>query len=325
MKNKFLTSVSTAALVTLLAGCSSADAETTGEGDDLTTIRYAYYDTGGAAAISYLPQILADNEEIQEKHGIQLEAVPYKNPSAIYADLIQGNVDVVSTGPLVAAANAAQGAPISIIGTVATTSAGIISDGKPWTKEDLEGSRLAGFGQGTIEPVQSWIHENWDLEEGKDYEFLPAQSNADAVGQIAAGTADYAVAWEPHILASLQMFPELENVATSEDLTPEDHEAWQFVLVGNRDSFDEETAEKLRAAYTDAVEYLHDNTDEIDELAVENGAEAGLLKQSVEEERIDMRVLPVDEVKQDIMNDFEWLVNDGHLAEVPGEEIYTVD
>ena len=166
-----------AALALTACGGGSDSAPT---GDQVKTIKWGYYDTGGAAAISYISQVIAAHPEIQEKHGLKLTAVPYKNVQELYTDIAQGRVDLMSGGLATMAAANAQGAPIITFGGLAPTSTTIVGKHKEWTKEALTGSRITGMNSATWELCAAWIEKNWGLKAGTDYTYLPAQSNAGA-------------------------------------------------------------------------------------------------------------------------------------------------
>ena len=310
-------SVSIVAL-SLLVACGSAKAS-----DDESTIRFGYYDTGGAAVSSYVPQVLAKQHEIQEKHEIKVEAVPYKNVQALYTYLNRKRVHVASSGIADAAGSANQGAPISMLCTVAPTSISIVSKDFEWSPESLRGKRITGFGQAAIDLLQAWILENWGMKEGEDYEFLPAQANSSAISQVVTGSADFAMAWQPHVADGLDKFPELNEVATPTDLVPGGARSWQFVLIGNTEKFDEATASRFRSAVKDTTDYIKENVDEVDKMATENKAPEGLLKKSVVENKVSLEVLPIEgKVRDEINADFEYLINLGRLNGLPEESLY---
>src|SRR5699024_576360 len=114
---------------------------------------------------------LEENDELQDQYGIDFNLEVYTNLQSLYTDLSQGRIDGVSAGPVSMASNAAQGAPLRIGGTIARSTAGILSDGKAWTAEDLQGSRLvAPTGTATWSEVENQIEESLGLVAGEDYE-----------------------------------------------------------------------------------------------------------------------------------------------------------
>ena len=99
----------------------------------------------GTGVVGLVGQVIADHPDIQEANGIELTLSGYDSLDALYTDLARKRVDVVSAGPSAAAAMAVQGAPVRIVGTLSPTSVAILSDGRPWSAEDLEGSRIAAM------------------------------------------------------------------------------------------------------------------------------------------------------------------------------------
>lgn len=316
-----LTVIATATLITSAAtvGVSPASASTP-PGPPIE-IEWGNWERG-TGVVGLVGRVIHDHPEIQEANGIELELSPYDSLDALYTDLARKRVDVVSAGPSAAAAMAVQGAPVRIVGGLAPTSVSILSDGTEWSSENLEGARIAAMSStSTWKLLQAWISESFGLEPGDGYELVTSPDNAGAITQVAAGTADFAMAWEPHATLATDRFDNVQIVAGPDDLSPQET-SWQFSITVTED-VDTEGATRLMGAVADAVDWMNENPAEVDALAVEFGLEAGVAEHALTEGLVGLDAqLMSDEVEASLRVDFESLVRVGGLESMPDDSFF---
>lgn len=281
---------------------------------------------GGTGVVGLIGDIIDRNPDIQDANGIALELKPYDSLDSLYTDLARQRIDVMSAGSSAAAAMAVQGAPVRIVGGLAPTSVAVVSNGKSWSADELEGSRIAAMSStATWRLLEAWIADEFGLRAGEDYELVTASNNAGAVAQVAAGTADFAMAWEPHATLGSTTFEDVTIVATAADLVPGDGVSWQFSIVVT-DNVSPEAAAALMGAVSDAVDWMMANADEADAMAVEFGLEPGLAEQALTEGLVTFDARPIDEeMAGELRADFELLVEFGGLEAMPPDSFYSLN
>lgn len=300
------------ALTLALAPASATYAE-----DTLSEFRL-----GGARGTTSLFPLIAKEQGFDRRHGLDLRYFMHKQFGTIYTELLTGANQAATPSPDGLATLALQGGPVHIAATMAQDSTVLLGRGSTIAGEaDLRGKRVAAIvSSGSWKQFQARIQERFGLEAGKDYEIINAQDLAQGVAQVVAGTADYAMGWEPSVTAALNQDGALNIALGSQDLLPEGDVAWQFV-VGVRDDVPAEIEDKLIAVLADAVKWMNENPDEADAIAVrELGYTAGVIKTILAEGRQVFDVMPINEKSaREIEGQLQALVNAGGLKALPGE------
>lgn len=308
----------------LLVGCSpSADTNGAPKGDssdsaaDVISINYGSWQPGAPAVSNMWTKFLAADAELQAKHGIEFVDTNYTALDALYTDLAQGRVQGVSAAPSSMARQASQGAPVRMASTAARSTAAILSSGKAWTAEDLRGARLvAPTSTGTWADVELAIEDTLGVKPG-EYELVSSQDLAGAVTQLAAGTADYAMTWGEYIVNALDSYPNIKVVATPADLAGNGKPFWQF-SISLHDSVSDEGAKRLAAAAAEVADWMMENPDEVEALAVEQGQNPGVARSMIADgiQTFDFRPLD-DEIRKELTANFDALIAAGKLEAQP--------
>jgi len=276
---------------------------------------------GGAKGTTSLFPLIAKEQGFDRRHGLDLEYFMHKQFGTIYTELLTGANYAATPSPDGLATLALQGGPVHIAATMAQDSTVLLGRGDVIKDEaDLRGKRVAAIvSSGSWKQFQARIQERYGLEAGKDYEIINAQDLAQGVAQVVAGTANFAMGWEPSVTAALNQDSSLNIALSSQNLLPEGDVAWQFV-VGVRDDVPVEIEDKLVAVLADAVKWMNENPDKADEIAVkELGYGAGVIKTILVKHRQVFEVRPLDERSaREIEGQLQALVKAGGLKSLPG-------
>lgn len=325
MKKRLFAPLAIAATVALVgAGCGSDDESGAGGGGGDSSITVGQWRPGPLASTSLVSKLLADNSELETEHDVDVSVEYYTNLQALYTDLARGRVDVVVGGSEAFASSAIQGAPISIAGTLSRSNAAILSDGEEFTTDTLRGARMvAPSTTGTWAAVQLEIEELTGLVANEDYEVVNGESPTGSIQQLAAGTADFAMSWGEAIAAAEPLFPNVEVVADSEALAIDDKPFIQFVVAMNTDNIDPEVAGRLMAAYSDQVDWIEENPDAVEVVAVEEGNTEGLILEMIEAGRSNFDVKPFPGPEADeLRTTLQRMADAGVIAKVPDDAFF---
>lgn len=205
-------------------------------------------DLGGVPLIA-----LAQDKEVQAKHGIEVSLTLYPTIPAIWTAFTAGEFDILPGGPGGFAAFAAKGGPVRVISTYATSNANLVGKmDKIETADGLRGKRVTAPVGGLWKLTAAQIEAKFGLEVG-DYELIPVPTMLSGITQVLAGTADLAMGWEPDTTRVLLTYPDLKIALQSADLRPADEVTHIQVLVAY-DHVTDTAAEKFTAALSDVME-----------------------------------------------------------------------
>lgn len=283
-----------------------------------------YVPSEASSVVSMPLLFLQQRKDIQNKYNIELQVEGYSNLNALYTDMARGRLDAQLTGPAPLAAVAAKGAPIAIAGTLARISHVILSNGKPWTRDALKGSRLV-----TQSASSSWkvmnaiIQRNFDLRADKDYEVVNSDSTAAAAIQVATGSADYAVVRAEQVLLATKKYKNLKIVADAEALGRVKGTAdWGYLVAYNTKNLKYEQAARLVAAMAEVAEWMKAHPDDVDALAVKEGQEKGIAREFLTSGAVRLSILPPSAAREELTGDFELLKSTGYLEAQPPASVF---
>ena len=208
------------------------------------------------------------------------------------------------------AAFAAKGAPVRIIATYATANADLISKGgKIASADDLKGKRVTAPVGGLWKLTAAQIKEKFGLDAGDGYELIPVPNMLAGVTQVLAGTADFAMGWEPDTTRVLATYPDLKVALQSADMRPQGEPTHIQVVTGYNRVTDS-AAEKFTNALSEAVQRVRADPKAAEELfwkvtGADSGDQKGVFASAVGSGRynLDVHKLTADEkalIKSDI-------------------------
>lgn len=302
-----------------LSACSSG-----GDSSDTDSIVFGQWNAGQVSVTSLTAHNLAENEELQQKYGLDVDFQEYTNLQALYTDLARGRVDAVVGAPDSFASSAAQGAPIRLLGSFSRSNAVIVSRGEPLTADTLRGRRMAAAtSTGTWTSVRQQIFERTGLVADQDYQVVTAESPSAAIQQVAAGTADFAMGWGESLVDAMHKFPNITIAASAQDLAGDNMPFIQFVIGGNSDRIDQSTGEALVSAFAEQAEWITSHADEVDAQAVAGGRAPGVAKEHIVTGDISFDIKPFpgpegDELKASM----EQMQQSGVIKQVPADAFF---
>ncbi|MDO5701518.1 MAG: PhnD/SsuA/transferrin family substrate-binding protein [Bowdeniella nasicola] len=314
-----------AALLALTAcGSSNNDAETEGSsGHD--KVRLGQWIPGAPSLTALTSLMLAENQEIQDEHDLTVEFTEYKNLQAMYTDLSTGRIDGLLGGPEAFAASSNKGASAILAGSFSRSNAMILSTGPELTAENLRGKRMvAPTTTSTWQFVRLQIEDVTGLEAEKDYQLVTAENSNASIQQLAAGTADFAMAWGEGLVEGLEKFPTITIVADPEELAGGEEPFIQFAIAVNSDNLSPEVTDRLVKAYAAQAEWMRENPGEADSRAQDFGRLEGTIEKMLTEPHLfifDVKPFPGPEADE-LRADLQLLVDTGHLSELPGPAFF---
>lgn len=277
-----------------LGACSSSDAK------DSQEIRFSVWDTGMTGA---LPKALADDEELQKEFGIDVAVISTPNLPEVYSNVLSDRANANIGAPESFASMREKGAEVSIAGVVARNTMVIVGKADAdFTPDSLRGKRLGAItASGAWAVMEARLKDVHGIDVASDMEVVTVPNMLTGAAQVAAGTADYVMGWEPSIQQTLAKYPDFEVLMTTEEL--EANDSWQFVL-GISDQISDENVESLLKA----LDAVTDKMKADPELADKYGAMQGFTDDTVS------RVLAGDSFPVDARpledSDLEPLLND---------------
>jgi ABC-type nitrate/sulfonate/bicarbonate transport system substrate-binding protein len=222
------------------------------------------------------------------KSAADVKVTDYSDLQQLYTDLLSGKADMTIGGPDVFASQAAKGAPIHLAATISPNSTALIGKSEIAGAGDLHGKRIAAITtSGGWRITKALLADRFGAQEGKDYEVVNVPNAQSGVTQVAAGTADFAVGWEPSVTGAIQANPGLKVAFSSSDAKPGETfgSGWQLVLAV-RNSVSKDAEKRIVAHLQDAAKWLNEHPQEADAYAVKQGFKpgtaAGVMKQSVD-------------------------------------------
>ncbi|MDO5701695.1 MAG: transporter substrate-binding domain-containing protein [Bowdeniella nasicola] len=311
-----LVTLASGALVLSACGSSEGGPAAAGGGD---SIRVGQWISGAISTTALTSQMLAENEEITSAHDLKVEFIDYSNLQAQYTDLATGRIDVIVGGPESFASSAAKGAPLKLVGSFSRSNAAILSTGPELSADNLRGKRLvAATATSTWQLVRAQIKDLTGLEAEKDYQVVTADHSNAALQQLAAGTADFAMAWNESLIEGLAQFPNLTIVADHNELAGAKEPFIQFAIAVNSDNVDGEVAERLVAAYADQAAWMVEHADEADAKGVEGGRKDGTVKEMLTSGLVNYDIKPFPGPEADELREtLQVVVDTGKLSQLP--------
>lgn len=279
---------------TAAAACDASD------GGEPVALTYPILAGGGLGSV---PGWYIVDSGLAEEHGFDITLRDYDSPQSFYGAHATGELEVAYGTPDGLAAQAAAGAPIRIISTLSDMS-GVIVANEDFEWEDptsLEGHRFAALeASGTWLTMKNFIEEHYDISFEEDVEVVTANSLPAGPTQVAAGTADAAMSWEPAATVAVLSNPGLEIVYQlgAEYQEKVGETLWHFVLTARDDtSLSEEQLDCFVTMMSEATTFLMENPEEADRVAVEHGLIEGAYLQALESDRLNYIVEePTDEI-----------------------------
>jgi ABC-type nitrate/sulfonate/bicarbonate transport system substrate-binding protein len=305
-----------------LSGCASAGQEgsraSAASGQGGTKVVIGLLDTG---MTTLPPMRLADDLDLQKKYGLDVE-LKFYSKQALDLAMASGEIDTTITTPSVLATLAARGVDVQVIGTVASD-ASIVFLGKGpaiTSANDMKGTRIATLGSsGTWRTLQAQLDSKFGLA-ASDYEVVNSNDVSSAAAQAAAGTADYAMAWEPFATQAMQKSGNLHVVLKTDML--KDYVSWQFI-VGAQKKLDERVKANLVKALAESALWIEENREKADAKygaalkyepgVIKNVLDAGLLSFDVDA----LTAQDTESIKTDLR-----LVADKGDGRVPDEKFF---
>lgn len=275
-----------AAVAASLAACGSSNAldnEASTNGSD-DVVRVGQWATGAISTTALVTMLLAENDDIEQTHNIDIEYVEYSNLQSLYTDMATGRVDVVVGGPESFASSAAQGSPITVVGSLSRSNAAILSvDHDELSTESLRGKRIvAPTATSTWGLVRDQIEDATGLVAEKDYQVVTAESSSAALQQLAAGTADFAMAWSESLIEGPETFENIQVIADHNDLAGDGNPFIQFVFATNNTKVSAETAHRMLNAYQDQVDEMEADPSKAEARGVEKGRKPGTVTEMID-------------------------------------------
>lgn len=314
-----LIALSIAALAASAVACGSNAAASDPATSSVPKIRIAVWNVG---VTGLLPLRLAEDKELQKKYGIEVEALQYKNLDEVYAGLLAGRSDANVGSPDTFASMADKGGPLHIAGTAVQSTAGFIGKTGPITDaSQLKGKRVAALTKtGTWALMNLQIQKQFGLTAGKDYDVVTAPDFLSGAAQVEAGTADYAMGWEPSLFQATQKFPDLHTVLQVKDLTKAT--VWQFV-VGVRDDIPAKAQSALISALKETAQWLDEHPQESDKYGPTQSYKKGFVESFLKNDQTYFEVNALDKTSIDsLKGDFQLLVDAGRLKAQPAESFF---
>jgi ABC-type nitrate/sulfonate/bicarbonate transport system substrate-binding protein len=314
---------SAAVAVSLLVACGAADGGAGSDGgSDANTVTFG--GLRGGVTSTLVPQRLADDPALLQKYGLEIAVKTYVNPQDLYPAMIRGDYNATFAPVSSLAGQAAQGVDVGVIATAEPDlSVVLLGKGDHITSaEQLRGKRIAALASaGVWLTMQAQIDEKFGLTANEDYEVVSVSDLGAGAAQVAAGTADYALAWEPFTTSSMNRVAELDIVLSAGEL--KDYKSWRLV-VGVHGAMSSDVKERLVNGLEEASTWLRENPSQADEdyrdlLNLEPGIIEKVLSGTTNP--IDVHLL-TDEDIEALQLDLALLEAQGGIEELPADESF---
>lgn len=254
-----------------------------------------------------VPTLLANDKAMQQQFGVNVDVKPYPSVTAVWTAFAAGELDLLIGGPAGFVGLVDQGVPIHLMSTYAISSAQIFGKGKKIeSAADLKGKRVTAVVAGLWKLTEAQIKAKFGLSPGAGYDLIPVPNLMAGVTQVLAGTADYAMGWEPDSTRVRSTYPTLTLALSSEDLRPKG-EPTIIQVIGSKNAVTVDAQKKFTdalAAMTQRV--LTDPVAAEAQFASLTGAEKGAFPEAVKSGRYQLTVRllsPADKslIKSDIL------------------------
>lgn len=281
----------------LLAACGGGGNSASKSKDgEIVTITYPILGGGGLGSV---PGWYAGQSGIAKKYGFKLKFRNYDSIQAFYSGLATDEYSLGYGTPDGLVALAAAGAPINMIGTLSAMS-GVIITRKNFQWKDptsLKGKRFAASeASGTYTIMAAFIEKEYGISFKTDVQFVPAATLPAGPSQVAAGTADAALSWEPAATAAVLANPNLKiQYRLGDDYTKRTGDTlWHFTLFENsRSSLTPKQINNFRSMLKESTKYVTEHPDIADQVAVEHGVVKGAFLDAIKSGRLPYIVEPM--------------------------------
>jgi ABC-type nitrate/sulfonate/bicarbonate transport system substrate-binding protein len=278
---------------------------------------------GGVTSV-LVPQRLADDVALQKKYGLDAKVKIYVNPQDLYPAMVRGDYNSTFVPASSLAAQAIQGIPVQVIATAEPdASVVLLGKGNKLTSADqLRGKRITALtAAGVWLSMQAQIDQHFGIRAKRDYEVVAVNNLGGGAAQVAAGTADYALAWEPFTTASITRIPDLRVVLSADQL--KSYKGWRLIL-GVHGNMSDSAKERQIKALAEAAAWLQKNPAEADRtyrglLQLEPGIIEKVLSGTTNP--IDIHPLAAADVDA-VQKDLELVVKQGGLKSVPDAKTF---
>lgn len=302
-------------LATTVAACSS---ETEAGAVGTEEITFSVWDTGLTGAI---PKALAGDKTIQEQYDIKVSVRSTPNLPEVYSNLLteKGNANIGA--PESFASMNEKGGKIKISGLVAPNTTSIIGKANGDPAEALRGKRLAAVtSSGGWNVLAAAIERKYGLKDGKDYEVITVPNTLTGAAQIAAGTADFVMGWEPSVSQTLTKYDDMKILASASDLGI--NESKQFVL-GVSSGVSDETVGRLVEALNATVEKMKGDAGFADKYGAEQGYTDDTVSRVLESGALPVKAAGLDDgSRESMLSDLKLIYESGGLQKEPTPSIF---
>lgn len=248
------------------------------------------------------PTLLQQDQALQKEFGIAVEARPYPSVTAVWTAFAAGEFEFLVGGPANFAALVLRGAPIHIMSTYAVSNVDIFGNKRIETADDLRGKRLTAVIAGLWKLTEAQIKSKFGLAPGSGYQLIPVPNLMSGVAQVLAGTADFAMGWEPDTTRVRLTHPHLKIALSTTDLRPKDEQTF-IQVIGSKNSVTPENQRKAIAALSAMTErVMKDPVAAEAQFAALTGAEKGPFPESVMSKRYQLVVRALTPADRAMLN-----------------------
>jgi ABC-type nitrate/sulfonate/bicarbonate transport system substrate-binding protein len=308
-----------------LAGCAGASGGNST--DDSPTIGTARLSTGSTSLVA--PVIEANGWD--EDNGFELNTRVRDSISAYYGDFVAGTYGTLPFGVSSAASRYNGGVDMKLF-------AGFDYSAMHWltNSEDIEGPQdfegrtiAAPLASGSFQVANSVVKEvTGSSVEALAGNLVNASGPANPLNELATGSADVALSWEPAL--STFLVREDTSARVIVDVRERYREAFDadsfHLLWGIKTSILEnnrEAVEGLVEASGQVGDLYADNPDEALDTVVENtDNERDPLEEAVDSGRMEFALTGLSDLRSDVQTQFEVFAELDIIDEVPDEDIY---
>jgi ABC-type nitrate/sulfonate/bicarbonate transport system substrate-binding protein len=278
---------------------------------------------GGITSV-LVPQRLADDQALQKKYGLDAKVKIFVNTQDLYPAMVRGDYNSTFVPASSLAAQAIQGIPVQVIATAEPDRSVVLlgKGGKITSADQLRGKRIAAMtAAGVWLTMQAQIDEHFKLRAKQDYEVVTVSNLGGGAAQVAAGTADFALAWEPFTSASMLRMPDLRVVLSADEL--KNYVSWRLII-GVHGNMANDVKDRQIKALAEAAQWLKKNPAEADKLYHrQSQLEPGIIEKvlSGTYNPIDIHPLTAADIEA-TQKDLEVVAKSGGLRSLPNSKTF---
>jgi ABC-type nitrate/sulfonate/bicarbonate transport system substrate-binding protein len=297
-----------------------ADKKSAGKAPDQVT----YGALRGGVTSVLVPQRLADDKALQQKYGLEVKVRIFANTQDLYPAMVRGDYNATFVPASSLATQAVQGIPVQVIATAEPDKSVVLlgKGDKIVSADQLRGRRITALAAaGVWLSMQAQMDQHFGLKAKKDYEVVSVNNLGSGAAQVVAGTADYALAWEPFTTASMVRMPGLHVVLSADELKK--YKSWRLVI-GVHGNMPDDVKIRQTRALAEAAAWLQKNPAQADKDYRELiQLEAGIIEKvlSGTTNPIDIHPLTAEDVGA-LHNDLELVVDQGGLKSLPDKKSF---